>query len=288
MFVPDKNNPGKYVLSKSHNLKFQYDPIEDGKVSANQTDNEGSEPSIMEQIESAMEEDVDEEESDDLTFLKNYKWIIVSLMSMVIVLMGGFTLGFTRISFEDNSDDDDDESNNKQNNGLKRYLSKMKADESVIHARHRAIVQIVSDLQQNATDCILIDSLQRFKNKKEREDEYFAKLEEEKGEVCDDLSTFEQRLYDKVMNTSWPHIDLSEFTVDDILDSHWNLSSYIDDIRTNDIRLQFLPPLDTLRYGEAKKKKLMWIFSKKRFVFSLSLSLTYTIQSVQIWNGFKW
>lgn len=260
MFVPSKEDPGKYVLSKHHNLKFEYDPSEQNDRVETDDPNE---PSLIQEIEAATKEDVDEEPADDQKFLESYKWIITAMIGMVSVVMGGFMLGFTRLKISDLTKDENDEKDDKDSNILIHYLSMLKGDESVVKNRHKYIAQILISLQNNATDSIVLNREQRFKNKIDREGQYLEMFDENK--MTESPQLYEQKLSDKVTNVNWGNIDLSDFSIDDIEETEWNFSQYIDDIRNDDVRLQFLPPLDNIRYGQSKKCKLMWIYSKKRW-----------------------
>lgn len=278
----------QYLSLTSPLLSFRSN---DGEQAEQQTDAGGS-PSLIAQVEAAMEDDVDQEESEDVTFMKNYRWIIVSLFGMVILLMGGFTQGFTRIKAgellgdnlnasesEDKSGDESEDKSGGQSGDESEdvvqsktadstvgdaaskmfwdFLSRLKADESVVEERHRAIAQILMDLQRNTTDCIMLDESQRFNNKTERDNRYLKLVAE--GLMEDDKDTFERKLVDRVTEKEWPVIELSDFGVDDIADEHWDMASYITDAVRCGQREEINVAVTSRAYIKIKRHCLFWI-----------------------------
>eukprot|EP01084_Bolivina_argentea_P289065 496272_1 len=282
MFIPDPDNPGKYKLSKSHNIKYQYDSSEGKHI---ETPNE---PSLVEEIEAAFEEDIEEEKSKDVAFMENYKWVIVSLMGMILILGAGFSLGFTTININKAMEYNNNTNSKKKNSDKKTHIfdllfSKFQSNESIIKNRHKTIATIIFELQMHANDCMLLNVDNRYKNKKERENLYLEMLD--KNEIQQDKNTFEKQLCENVIGIKWPAIDLTDFDIDDISDTHWDFSKYINDIKNNEIQLKFPPPFDTMRYGEAKKKKLMWIYSNKHLEwFQVVMTFNNTLQRIEDLN----
>ena len=151
MFVPSKEDPGKYVLSKHHNLKFEYDPTEQ-RV---ETD-DPNQPSLIQEIEAATKEDVDEEPADDQKFLESYKWIITAMIGMVSIVMGGFMLGFTRIKVSDLDDKDE----NDELDMINDAASKLNMDFFKWHPDHiqneKNPTSKISEIIEHTVDIIIV------------------------------------------------------------------------------------------------------------------------------------